>query len=83
MYICVCNAVTENHIEQAVQQGARRMRDLRTQLGVTAECSRCAHCAHQCLQSVLADNKVKAWSRISANTPHRLPTDIMQNMEAA
>lgn len=54
MYVCVCNAVTESHIEQAVSQGARRMRDLRQTLGVTAECNRCAKCARQCLSAVLA-----------------------------
>ncbi|HRQ56200.1 MAG TPA: (2Fe-2S)-binding protein [Azoarcus taiwanensis] len=53
MYICVCNAVTERHIEHAVRQGARRMRDLRQNLGVTSECNRCATCAKQCLNSAL------------------------------
>lgn len=53
MYVCVCNAVTERHIEHAVNQGARRMRDLRQTLGVTAECNRCASCAKQCLSSTL------------------------------
>lgn len=53
MYICICNAVTESHIQAAVQQGARRMRDLRAQLGVTMECNNCATCAHRCLKSAL------------------------------
>lgn len=53
MYICVCNGVTERHIEAAVVDGATRMRDLRTQLGVATECGKCANCAHQCLKSAL------------------------------
>lgn len=54
MYVCICNAVTERHIEQAVQRGARCMGDLRQTLGVSAECNRCAKCARQCLSAVLA-----------------------------
>lgn len=53
MYVCVCNAVTERHIAQAVEQGARRLRDLRTSLGVAADCGRCASCAHSCLRTTL------------------------------
>lgn len=53
MYVCICNAVTERHIAQAVEQGARRLRDLRASLGVAAECGRCASCAHSCLRVTL------------------------------
>lgn len=53
MYVCVCRAVTEKHIESAVSAGARRLRDLRTQLGVTEECGRCAKCAKQCLEDAV------------------------------
>lgn len=53
MYVCICNAVTERHIQIAVRQGARRMRDLRAQLGITKECNNCANCAHKCLKSAL------------------------------
>ncbi|WP_341676174.1 (2Fe-2S)-binding protein [Niveibacterium sp. SC-1] len=50
MYICVCNAVTERQIEQAAREGARRLRDLREQLGVTSDCKSCAGCALKCLR---------------------------------
>ena len=53
MYVCVCRAVTEKHIETAVLGGARRLRDLRVQLGVTEECGRCAKCAKQCLDEAV------------------------------
>lgn len=53
MYVCICRAVTEKHIETAVQGGARRLRDLRAQLGVTEECGRCAQCAKQCLDGAV------------------------------
>ena len=53
MYVCVCNAVTERDIESAAAQGARRLRDLRQCLGVTAECSRCACAARCCLEAAI------------------------------
>lgn len=63
MYVCVCNAVTERHISDAVERGATRMRDLRAHLGVTAECGRCASCARQCLKTALdAQATTGCWS---------------------
>lgn len=50
MYVCVCQAVTERQIHQAAQQGAKTLKDLRRELGVSAECGRCATCAKQCLR---------------------------------
>ncbi len=53
MYICVCNGVTERHIHEAVKQGAVRMRDLRTCLGVTGQCGICACHAKTTLDKIL------------------------------
>ena len=53
MYVCVCLAVTERQIVAAVEAGARNLRDLRQELGITTECSRCARCAHECLRGAL------------------------------
>ncbi len=50
MYVCVCQAVTERQIHQAVRDGARTLKDLRRDLGVTSECGRCAGCARQCMK---------------------------------
>lgn len=68
MYVCVCQGVTEKHIDAAVRNGARRLRDLRAQLGVTSECGRCAECAHQCLKGSLsaALDKGDAWHAAAA-----------------
>lgn len=46
MYVCVCQAVTERQVREAVEQGAHSLRALREHLGVASECGRCAHCAH-------------------------------------
>ncbi len=50
MYVCVCKAVTERDVHQAIRGGARSLRDLRTDLGIISECGRCAGCARQCLR---------------------------------
>ena len=50
MYVCVCKAVTESRIHQAARDGARTLKDLRRELGVTSECGRCAGCARNCLR---------------------------------
>lgn len=66
MYVCVCNAVTERHINEAVRDGISTLRHLRDELGVTAECGRCAVCARDCLRSALAEQ-----TRHYAATPVR------------
>jgi len=50
MYVCVCQAVTDRQIREAAQGGARTLKDLRRDLGVTRDCGRCASCARDCLQ---------------------------------
>jgi bacterioferritin-associated ferredoxin len=50
MYVCVCQAVTERQVREAVAQGVSSMRGLREELGVASECGRCARCAHGILK---------------------------------
>jgi bacterioferritin-associated ferredoxin len=50
MYVCVCMAVTERQIHQAAQGGARTLKDLRRELGVSGECGQCAEQARRCLR---------------------------------
>ncbi|ACR12814.1 (2Fe-2S)-binding protein [Teredinibacter turnerae] len=54
MYICLCNAVTEKQVAEAIANGARCMKDLRHHLGVTKTCGRCAQCASECLRNSVA-----------------------------
>lgn len=49
MYVCVCNAVTERQIHQAVKQGAKTVKHLKDSLGVGTECGKCVSCAKACL----------------------------------
>lgn len=57
MYVCVCKAVTDRQIREAAHNGARNLRDLRRELGVTEDCGRCAGCARACLKEAHANNQ--------------------------
>ncbi len=54
MYVCVCQAVTERQVRDAVMSGAQTMRELRQHLGVASECGRCARCASGILKECRA-----------------------------
>jgi bacterioferritin-associated ferredoxin len=54
MYVCVCQAVTDRQIREAADRGARTLKDLRRDLGVTLDCGRCASCARDCLHEARA-----------------------------
>jgi bacterioferritin-associated ferredoxin len=41
MYVCICHAVTEKHIKQAVNSGLDSMREVRNCLGVGSQCGKC------------------------------------------
>ncbi len=53
MYICVCNAVTEQQIRDAVCAGASSVCELSARLGVAAACGCCRTFATQVLDETL------------------------------
>lgn len=53
MYVCICMAVTDRQIREAASGGARTLKDLRRDLGVTRECGLCASCARSCLVAAI------------------------------
>ncbi|MGF1548555.1 MAG: (2Fe-2S)-binding protein [Thiotrichales bacterium] len=50
MYVCICNAITDHQVRQALSQGKESMRDLRDHLGVTSTCGKCAKCVRRLLK---------------------------------
>jgi len=64
MYICLCNAITEREIAQAVDLGARSAEDLARHLGVGLGCGRCVSCAEEILRQVGA--KPRAPEKLAA-----------------
>ncbi|MBI2380874.1 MAG: bacterioferritin-associated ferredoxin [Gammaproteobacteria bacterium] len=55
MYVCLCHAVTDRQIRQAVCAGACSMRQLSQELGVNTQCGKCGKCAQQVLKNTLAE----------------------------
>ncbi len=45
MFVCLCKAVTENHIREAVADGVRDFDDLRARLDLANECGTCENTA--------------------------------------
>ena len=41
MYICICHAITDKDIKQAIEDGATTMPCLAKQLGVSTQCGKC------------------------------------------
>ncbi len=41
MYVCVCRAVSDSKVRQAMDQGACTVRALKDQLGLGSVCGRC------------------------------------------
>ena len=54
MYVCICNAITDHKIKEAVAAGASSLTDLKDQLGVASCCGCCADLA----TSFLAVNNI-------------------------
>jgi len=49
MYICVCNAISERQVQEAVAQGAQTLSDLQAGVGVATCCGHCAETATEYL----------------------------------
>lgn len=50
MYICICNAITENHVAAAIEDGASDIGDLGLALGLGSGCGSCLDLADSVLQ---------------------------------
>lgn len=50
MYVCVCNAITEQQVNTAIEAGAHSVKLLNRRLGVGGECGACIGCAKACLK---------------------------------
>jgi len=55
MYVCICKAVTDREIREAVQEGATTVRSLRKQLGCTGQCGKCKQQVREIRDETLAD----------------------------
>ncbi|MDH3787027.1 MAG: (2Fe-2S)-binding protein [Xanthomonadales bacterium] len=55
MYICICNAVNETAIQEAVGNGVRSFRDLSAQTGCGTQCGSCVKLARDVMDQALLD----------------------------
>lgn len=53
MYVCICHAVTDRQIRNAVRDGARSMRDISRELSVSTCCGKCGVTARQIVRDTL------------------------------
>ena len=54
MFVCVCNAVTENDIRQAVNNGNETIKQLKEKFAVGGQCGGCITMTKQILNEQLA-----------------------------
>ena len=57
MYVCICNAVTESDIHNAVDRGARNLKQLELQTGCSTGCGRCIETAVEVLSEALLEKR--------------------------
>lgn len=53
MYVCVCHAVTDREIREAVERGARSLSDVQSCLPVGGCCGRCETAARDVVDECL------------------------------
>ncbi|GGW59606.1 bacterioferritin-associated ferredoxin [Alishewanella tabrizica] len=53
MFVCICKAVSDKAIKQAIAEGADSIRDLKARLGVGSQCGKCVCQASQILHNEL------------------------------
>ncbi|MGS0827056.1 bacterioferritin-associated ferredoxin [Shewanella sp. 0m-8] len=50
MYVCLCHAITDTQIKEAVSQGDSSLADVKRRLGVADQCGKCTKMATQIIQ---------------------------------
>lgn len=51
MYICVCHAITDRDIREAIERGAGSLSEVQAQLPVAGCCGSCADSARELIES--------------------------------
>ncbi|MFT4763538.1 MAG: bacterioferritin-associated ferredoxin [Oleispira sp.] len=55
MYVCICHAVNEKAIHQAVAEGAKNVRDVRRCLDLGSQCGQCVRQAHEVIEQAKSE----------------------------
>ena len=54
MYVCLCHAVSDTEIEQAVAEGSESLQDIQLHLGAATGCGSCVEHAQAVIDAALA-----------------------------
>ena len=68
MYVCICNAITDQQIREAARSGAGSLWALQKELGVSSNCGKCRHAAVDILREEVA-NCIDAEEPVSSAAP--------------
>lgn len=71
MYICLCHAVTERQIKQAVSDGVCSLRQVQLCLRVGTNCGKCIPAAREVVDAALDA------ARLDSSTPLRQQPELM------
>ncbi len=74
MYVCLCKAVTDHQIHEAVAQGCNTMRSLQRELGVASTCGKCAPCARDVMNDALREQCFGNPASVGRYMPVQAPT---------
>ncbi|GIU36763.1 bacterioferritin-associated ferredoxin [Shewanella colwelliana] len=53
MYVCLCHAITDTQIREAVDHGDLSLADVKKRLGVGNQCGKCTRMASEIIQARL------------------------------
>lgn len=56
MYVCLCKAITDSHIKDAVYGGATTVKQVRQQLGIMSQCGKCGVMTKQIVDEALSQH---------------------------
>lgn len=55
MFVCLCKAVTDTQIRQAVSEGASSLREVHALLGTASQCGKCGMMTRDIVNAELAN----------------------------
>lgn len=62
MYVCICNAITDSDIQNAVDDGVRNLKQLSRLTGCAVTCGCCKEMAVEVLQQAVAEKREQSIS---------------------
>lgn len=51
MYVCVCKGITDQHIRDEIEAGARQLKDIVNRLNLARDCAQCVEMAREIFDS--------------------------------